>query len=318
MVEDLTELVRRSCREVVDAARLVSIDDERLAGLADELADAADAARRVAPAPADPEAAAALVLALDAVNFGSGWHDVVRKRPGLSGARTMAAALREHAAAVGGLTAEHLRAMTPDRCTAVFGQDPADPDVGLLMAAFASSLADLGALVAERFDGRFLGLVEAAAGSAVALASRLSTLASYRDRAIVDGRDVHFYKRAQISAADLHRELGGLEPACFHDLHRLTAFADNLVPHVLRVDGALRYDDALAARIDDRRLLDAGSRAEIEIRAAGVEAVERLTAAIGDRGRPVRPMDLDLALWTRGGQPRYKAVPRHRARSPFY
>ena len=59
-------------------------------------------------------------------------------------------------------------------------------------------------------------------------------------------RDTGFYKRAQIVPADL--ALAGV--AEFHDLDRLTIFADNLVPHVLRVDGVLRYDPELAARID--------------------------------------------------------------------
>lgn len=36
----------------------------------------------------------------------------------------------------------------------------------------------------------------------------------------------------------------------FADLDRLTIFADNVVPHVLRVEGVLRYSEALAARID--------------------------------------------------------------------
>ena len=40
---------------------------------------------------------------------------------------------------------------------------------------------------------------------------------------------------------------------------------------------------------------------------AGVVAVERLSEWTGSR-----PMDIDLALWERGGAPRFKAVRRHR------
>ena len=59
--------------------------------------------------------------------------------------------------------------------------------------------------------------------------------------------DTGFYKRAQITANDL--QLAGV--ADFADIDRLTIFADNLVPHVLRVDGVLRYSDELARA--DRR-----------------------------------------------------------------
>jgi hypothetical protein len=318
---DLTDQVRDSCRAVVADARLVAVDEEALDRLAGELLSTPAPPTGVAlgtPAPGhDAEATVALVVALDAVNFGSGWHDVVRKRHGLSGARTMAAGLRDHAARTGPLTAARLRAMTPAGCAAVFGQD-LDGPAGDLMELFASSLSELGTVVDERYDGAFLHLVEEAAGSAVALATSLAQLASYRDRAELDGRDVHFYKRAQITAADLAREVPLVAGCRFGDLARLTAFADNLVPHVLRVDGVLTYDPGLAADIDAGVLLDPGSRAEVEIRAAGVDVVERLRSRLGAARPHWRAMDLDLVLWLRGGGVRYKAVRRHRARSLYY
>lgn len=321
MPADLPELVRRSCRQVVGAAQLVSIDLDALDRLAYELAPALAPhpdSGRPAGAGGDDEGHVALVLALDAVNFGSGWHDVVRKRPGLSGARTMAAGLRDEVARSGPLTAERLRALTVRGCVDIFGQDVGVPEQAELMALFARALADLGLLVAERYGSSFLALVADAGGSAVALAESLLAMPMYRDRVELDGAVVHFYKRAQITAADLHRDCPGVAVCRFRDLERLTAFADNLVPHVLRVDGVLRYDAGLAAWIDGGRLLPHGSRAEVEIRAAGVHAVELLVDALGAAGTTARPMDVDLALWSRGGNPRYKAIPRHRSRTASY
>jgi hypothetical protein len=101
--------------------------------------------------------------------------------------------------------------------------------------------------------------------------------------------------------------------AGFHDLGRLTIFADNLVPHVLRVDGVLRYHPDLAAHIDAGSLLPAGGDEEREIRACAVHACEQMASRIG-----VSPRILDGWLWNRGQQPRYKAIPRHRTRTVFY
>jgi len=98
----------------------------------------------------------------------------------------------------------------------------------------------------------------------------------------------------------------------FGDLDRLTIFADNLVPHVLRVDGVLRYDPALAAHIDAGHLLPPG-REETEIRACAVHACELIAKELG-----VAPRELDVALWNRGQRPEYKAVLRHRTRTVFY
>ena len=110
----------------------------------------------------------------------------------------------------------------------------------------------------------------------------VETLAQWRCFADVsgyDGRPVPFLKRAQIAAADLQR--AGV--ADFGDLDRLTMFADNLVPHVLRLDGVLWFDPELVARIERGELIEHGSPEEVEIRACAVHAVELLVAASGDR-----------------------------------
>jgi hypothetical protein len=78
------------------------------------------------------------------------------------------------------------------------------------------------------------------------------------------------------------------------------------------VDGVLRYDPALAARIDAGELLPPGGD-EREIRACAVHACELLSARLGIPARSI-----DVALWHRGQSPAYKAVPRHRCRTVFY
>jgi putative queuosine salvage protein len=95
-------------------------------------------------------------------------------------------------------------------------------------------------------------------------------------------------------------------------VNRLTIFADNLVPHVLRVDGVLIYDPELEARIDRGELLPPG-REEQEIRACAVHACELIA-----RELHVAPRTVDTWLWNRGQDPRYKAVPRHRTRTVYY
>ena len=52
---------------------------------------------------------------------------------------------------------------------------------------------------------------------------------------------IPFLKRAQIAAADLAHA----RASPFGDLDELTMFADNLVPHVLRLDGVLGFDPEL-------------------------------------------------------------------------
>jgi hypothetical protein len=98
----------------------------------------------------------------------------------------------------------------------------------------------------------------------------------------------------------------------FRDLDRLTIFADNLVPHVLRCDGVLIYDPRLAQHVDAERPLRMGPQ-EREIRAGAVHACELIAARLG-----VSAHTLDHWLWQRGQAPEYKARPRHRCRTVFY
>jgi hypothetical protein len=186
------------------------------------------------------------------------------------------------------------------------------------MAEFAAALDSLGELLERDFGGRFAGPVEAAGGSANALVRLLARMARYRDVSRYEELVVPFYKRAQITCADLALAFGGRGPGAFRDLGELTLFADNLVPHVLRMEGVLRYAPELAAKIDREEVLASGGREEVEIRAVALHAVEELSAACGERGLAIRPAALDQILWARGQAPAIKAVPRHRARNTYY
>lgn len=262
-----------------------------------------------APAPGGPdrERAAARWLTLDAINFGSGWFPTLRKRPGLSGYGTIAAALGERCDRDGPWSAPELAAIDAETIAVTLGQDPGHE----LMGLYARALRDLGAHVAVEHRGSFAAVPDAAGASAVALARRLGGWSCFADRSRYGTLELAFLKRAQIAAADLQR--AGV--ARFNDLGRLTMFADNLVPHVLRLDGVLRFDPGLVARIDREELIAHGSPEEVEIRACAVHAVELIVAA---RGGGVTAARVDEILWNRGGDPRYKASPRHRSRCTAY
>src|SRR6185437_12077800 len=98
------------------------------------------------------------------------------------------------------------------------------------------------------------------------------------------------------------------------DLDRLTMFADNLVPHILRLDSVLTYQDALLDRIKHGELIEHGSPEEVEIHACAVHTVARIAAERAG----AREADVNSLLWHRGREPRYKAVPRHRSRCTAY
>jgi hypothetical protein len=234
------------------------------------------------------------MLILDTINFGSGWFPTLRKRPGCAGYFTVAWGLADFFRSGRRWSNAGLRSLSASEVADVLGQDSGHE----LMGLYAEALRSLGGFLGERSA---LQLVSEAGGSAERLASTLASGMPFFD-------DVGFWKRAQITPNDL--ALAGV--ASFEDLDRLTIFADNLVPHVLRVDGVLRYDAGLAARIDAGELLAPGAE-EREIRACAVHACELIAARLG-----TPPRVLDTWLWNRGQAPEYKAIPRHRTRTVYY
>ncbi|MCK8601294.1 queuosine salvage family protein [Desulfoferrobacter suflitae] len=314
--------VRAACRLVAERAEQVTINRPAVAAYVQALP-----LEQAALPALDAEAhyvgfgddTVAFLVTLDAINFGSGYFPHLRKKPNRSGYFTIATALTEFYRNHGPLSARQLVRLSPEDCARIFGQDLSNEPVAELMRLFASALNDLGRYLLDRFAGSFIRLIEAAAGSAARLTKLLTEMPFFNDVLSYDKLRVPFFKRAQLTAADLAIAFEGKGPGRFNDLQRLTLFADNLVPHVLRVDGLLLYTEQLAARIDAAQLIPRGSKEEVELRACALHAVELMVAELTRAGREISPMQLDYLLWNRGQQPYYKKIhPRHRTRTVFY
>jgi hypothetical protein len=292
----LPDDVRAGAAEIAAHATQVRIDLDALAAIEAGPAPALDPERHYLEG--SPEDVASYLLTLDAINFGSGWFPTLRKRQAggrpVSGYFTVAWALADRFRAHGPWTNAQLRALRAEEVARVLGQ-PRDHE---LMALYAQALRSLGCFLGERSA---LDLVEQARGSAVALAEALAGgMAMFHDAG--------FFKRAQLVPSDL--AIAGV--AELSDLDRLTIFADNLVPHVLRCDGVLVYDERLAATIDAGRPLRMGGQ-EREIRGCAVHACRLIAERLGTDERT-----LDQWLWNRGQAPAYKARPRHRCHTVYY
>lgn len=288
----LTSEVRRHCAAVAASAHWIDIDATALEihggteGLDDELHFL----------ESGPDEVARYVLVLDTINFGSAWFDSLVLPDGESGTVAITHALTDHARRRGGTwMPDALRGLTAAEVAGVLGQ-PAEHE---LMGLYAEALGQLGRWLG---DAGALDAITAANGSADAFARSLAAGMPFFD-------DVGFYKRAQITANDLVH--AGV--ADFGDIDALTAFADDLVPHVLRMDGVLSYAPELAERVDAGIELAPGSPMEVEIRACAVHACELLAARAG-----VAPRTLDNWLWNRGASATYRRTPAHRTRTVFY
>lgn len=265
------------------------------------------------------EDTASYILVLDSVNFGSGYHPHMKAE----GWRTiddsiyytLSTRLKSRYEMGGPLSADRLSSFTAEDCIALFALNGDGPQCRIFAGLCAASLRDTGAAVRDLYGGSFLSMVRAAGGSAEAMAAMLATLPHFNDVHDYRGCRIPFYKRAQITAADLHLAFNHLSQApLFGDIDRLTMFPDNGVPHVFRMDGILEYAPDLSRRIDAGEDIPSGSEDEIEIRACAGQAVELIAA-----GKGMSAMAIDHILWHKSVEdPRYKEKPPHRTPTLFY
>lgn len=136
------------------------------------------------------------------------------------------------------------------------------------LALFRSSLAPCLTLW-QRYGSSAVNLVSAAEGSAARLVNILARdFACFRDEHIYEGRTkpVRFLKRAQILVADLWACFNGESYGEFHDIDKITIFADYRIPQILISLGALYCSPTVAAAIKDKQLLESGGRWEMQLR----------------------------------------------------
>lgn len=317
--------VLETCRDVVRESQHVSIDEEALTRFCRHLID-----QDVGIPPWDwrhhflggEEETVAYLLVLDTLNF-CFWPAAGERRweiryggERLSGYVGLAACLKKALEAGIPITrAEYLARLSMEEFRQVLGGEGELQ----LMGKRLEALHELGEVLCRDYQGRASLLVASADNSAVHLAGILAErLSSFRDVAEYGGRKVHFYKRAQIFAADLHGAFGGKAWGAFSDMDAITAFADYKLPQVLRHLGIFRYSPSLAQKVDDQVLLEAGSPEEVEIRANTIVAVEKIRQELRRLGREQRAFEIDWLLWNLGQDELYRAKPYHRTVTIFY
>jgi hypothetical protein len=257
------------------------------------------------------EEEAAYVLALDSINFGSGTFHIAREC-GIE---------FEYAVIAGGLKKafERGKLNMPEKWVKATAADFSrllsvpqgrHPELDRLLEAFAAHLREAGQKIIAEYEGRVLKLVTASGYSAPKLADIVAEWKGFHDVHQYKGREIPILKRAQIFASDINLTLGGMK-----DIGKLTIFADNMVPHVLRCDGILEYSASLAAKIDGGAPLLSGSAEEVEIRSSAIHAVELMKQAAGGR---VTSVNLDHMLWHRGYEPDLYKRPTHRTLTTDY
>jgi hypothetical protein len=162
----------------------------------------------------------------------------------------------------------------------------------------------------KKYGGHFSNLLVAAKNDVVLAVTLIcQDFLSFRDTSLFERKEVYFFKRAQICLNDISY----LPEAKINRLSELTAFADYRLPQVLREFGAINYSKDLAEWIDNLVLIPAGSREEIEIRAATIWAIELIRQKL----KKYTAGQIDNTIWL-VSQENPGRKPHHRTYTIFY
>jgi hypothetical protein len=165
---------------------------------------------------------------------------------------------------------------------------------------------EVGKILVAKYDGRFLNFIRSGPPRLYAdsngLVKRLvKEFPRYNDVSTYDGKEIKFYKLAQLGIWAMY---SGLEPTGgfkLEDPQRLSAFADYIVPVGLRLMGIMSYSPALEKAINTYQEIPRDSPQEVEIRAHTLYS----TALLAQEINKLRPADqkiiipqIDARIWT--------------------
>ncbi len=176
-------------------------------------------------------------------------------------------------------------------------------------------LKNVGSVLLGEFKGKYLNVVEAAEFDAVKLVDLIAEkFASYYDVARFHSMRVPFFKRAQLCARDTDLILRRYGKNGLKNIDKLTAFADYKVPQILRELNVLEYSESLKETIQRKKQILRDDPMEVEIRAATVQAVERIRQFHNGK---YLSSEIDSLLWKMTQEWDFKET-YHRTRTIFY
>jgi len=180
-------------------------------------------------------------------------------------------------------------------------------------------LQEIGNILAEKYNGNFKNIIQNANKDTLKLLDLIITdFPSFNDFALYNGKEVYFYKKAQLVINDIYRIFKNQEFSNFKNINQFTASADYKIPQVLRKLEILEYSPELASKVDNKIPIPQGDKGEIEIRANMIWAIELIRNEVKDKNQDITARDIDSYLWFRGQEKSSTDKPYHLTRTIFY
>lgn len=142
----------------------------------------------------------------------------------------------------------------------------------------------------------------------------VSNLDFFEDTYNYDGKEILFYKRAQLLTSDILHVREKKEHINV-DYSHLIGCADYKIPQVMRCYGMIELTDILAEKIDSKMELEEGSLEEIEIRANTLKVINYIYEKLDKK---YSRMNINDFIWILGQDKSKMTKPYHRTLTKHY
>jgi hypothetical protein len=159
-------------------------------------------------------------------------------------------------------------------------------------------LNESGKVIIDKYQGKVSNLFKFAKGDVIKLIEILiKNFSTYDDSYKYKGKDVYFYKKAQLFISDVFQTFQNKGIGKLINSEELTALADYRIPQTFKNLGILEYSEYLENKIANGELIQGGSEEEIEIRASMILAVQLIHDIVKEREGKILPIEINDQMW---------------------
>lgn len=185
---------------------------------------------------------------------------------------------------------------------------------------------EVGTVLNEKYKGHFYNLVEDSNyhafkdGNGV-VEKLVKDFPSYNDTANYKGKEVKFYKRAQLAVGMLYARLRGTGLFDIKGIGDLTVYADYVLPVSLTQLGIMKKTEGLENKIQNWVEIEKDNLEELEIRAHTIYGADLLIKEV-NKYRPedkkINALHIDYKLWSETRKPALKGYKHHLTKNIAY
>ena len=168
--------------------------------------------------------------------------------------------------------------------------------------------------VNEKMNGNFYKFIKNVYDDNTLFDIIISNFKSFEDYRVIGGRNIYFYKLAQLLISDI-LQLREYKEKVRVDVSHLVCCSDYKIPQILRGLGVLEYSNELEVLVDNKKELGTNSRFEVEIRAATVIAINKIKENLKNKFLSIEINDM---LWELSHDSDIKLKPYHLTRTMNY